>query len=155
VFDLVNGQDAQDPFRADAWNLSWNYVLPVTSESSKIIGYMGKDAQGHDAVQYMKNFYNNIDLVSGDADNDGPCDLIISYGASSTGSEVGEVVYDKILRSIESHSILLYGSNQGQMLKKSQKISYDDNDLIRVSCAFGDLDDDGNEELLLGGQMKS
>lgn len=155
VFDLVNGQDAQDPFRADAWNLSWNYVLPVTSESSKIIGYMGKDAQGHDAVQYLKNFYNNIDLVSGDADNDGPCDLIISYGASSTGSEVGEVVYDKILRSIESHSILLYGSNQGQMLKKSQKISYDDNDLIRVSCAFGDLDDDGNEELLLGGQMKS
>ena len=148
VYDLVNGKDSADPFSASAWQLSWNYFLPVTSAASEVVAYMG-----HEEVKYFRNFYNNIDLVSGDADNDGPCDLIISYGASSTGSEIGGANYAKIIKSIPSKSVLLYGSNTGKMLKKSQSISYDGNELIRVSFAFGDLDDDGNEEMLMGGQL--
>ena len=58
---------------------------------------------------YISNFYNNIDLAAGDADNDGSCDLVISYGASDVNAD-GE---DKreVLRSLASSSVLLFGSN--------------------------------------------
>ncbi|MDO4870024.1 MAG: Ig-like domain-containing protein [Bacillota bacterium] len=151
IYDLINGQNSADPYSASSWHLSWNYVLPTYQ--SEIIGY-DPDSSG-EPQQYFKNFYNNIDLVSGDADNDGPCDLVVSYGASSTGNQAADMEYQKITRSLPSRSVLLYGSNDGQMLKDSQELSYDGNDLIRVSFAFGHLDDDNNEDLVMGGQLKS
>ena len=146
VYDLINGKDS-DPYSRDSWMVRWNYALKETP---------GGIIPGLD--NRYKNYYNNVDLTSGDADNDGTDDLIISYGASSTGCETSvnsNANYKIIARSINSESVLLYGSDKGQMLKESQVISYGDDPLIRVSFAFGDLDDDGTDELILSGQKKS
>ena len=155
VYDLTNGTDCADPYQSSAWQNSWNYILPKCSGAVNCDpphGHAGTDEY------FIPNFYNNIDLTAGDADNDGSCDLIISYGAS----DVWEDAKDKrtIIHSLPSRSVLLYGSNGdsshgGQMLRDSQELDYAGNELIRVSFAFGDLDGDGNEETILGGQLSS
>ena len=160
IYDLTNGADCADPYQNAAWQNAWNYILPKTS--AQIVACEPPESQsGTDEPAnqryYMSNFYNNIDLAAGDADNDGSCDLVVSYGASDV--DLDALDKKEILRSLPSSSVLLYGSNGsgshgGQMLKDTQELSYGDEPLIRVSIAFGDLDDDGNEEMLLGGQLQ-
>ena len=155
IYDLTNGTECADPYKKSAWENSWNYVLPKCSGAVNC-----EPPHGHSGTDeyFIPNFYNNIDLTAGDSDNDGSCDLIISYGAS----DVWDAAKDKrtIIHSLPSRSVLLYGSNGdsshgGQMLRDSQDLDYAGNELIRVSFAFGDLDGDGNEETLLGGQLSS
>ena len=149
-FELIEGTDCQNPFDKTKWRQSWNYVLPLSNESviNTRVGVR---------PLYTSNIYNNLDLASGDADNDGVCDLIISYGASDTNYLFNDILLReaKIKRSVASRSVLLYGSGSGQMLRKSQEISYGGDDLIRVSFAFGDIDGDGNEDMFIGGQEQS
>ena len=148
-FTLPEGPGCQNPYSKNSWRQSWNYVLPLSSD--KVIN----TAIAADPV-LTSNIYNSLDLTSGDADNDGICDLIISYGASDTAYLTkGPLVEKKIVRSIPSRSVLLYGNDSGQMLKDSQELSYGGETLIRVSFAFGDIDGDGNEDLFLGGQEQS
>lgn len=151
-YDLIDGKDCKDPFSKDSWQHSWNYMLPNTNE--KVI----KTAPGMGENGFAENCYNNVDLTSGDADNDGICDLIVSYGASDTdyadGGEGTTDCQNHIVRSIPSRSVLLYGRDDGQMLRDSQPISYGGQSLIRVSFAFGDVDSDGNEDMFLAGQLQ-
>ncbi len=156
IYDLTNGTECADPYNKAAWQNSWNYVLPKSS-AQIIQNYEPKNPVGQN-IYYFTNIYNNLDLAAGDADNDGACDLVISYGASDVSRD--EKYKKEILRSLPSESVLLYGSNGtpsrgGQMLKERQMLSYGDDDLIRVSFAFGDLDGDGNEEMIMGGQRQS
>ena len=151
VYDLTEGKDCENPFSKASWRNAWNYILP---QSQAEVVNTGRGTPSH--PEYMKNVYNNLDLTSGDADNDGICDLIVTYGASDTNYTEMIVGYEnQIQRSIPSKSVLLYGSDQGQMLKDTQKLDYGDDALIRVSFAYGDADGDGNEDLFLGGQLQS
>ena len=150
-FDLIDGKKCENPYSKASWRESWNYMLPLSDAqiincSSTLNPVLGR------------NIYNNLDLTSGDADNDGICDLIVSYGASAT-KEYGLIAAvegqeQEIVRSIPSKSVLLYGSDSGQMLRDSQEISYGGQNLIRVSFAFGDVDDDGNEDMFIAGQLQ-
>ena len=162
IFDLV---DENNPFINNSWRLAWNYILPISND--KIV-HKAKEETAEDTDVYIRNIYNNVDLASGDADNDGICDLIISYGASDTDyykndadllrpgfENIHKGIEQEIKRSIPSKSVLLYGSDRGQMLKDEEDLSYDDNELIRVSYAFGDVDGDGNEDMFIGGQLRS
>ena len=149
VYDLTDGKECQDPYSIHSWRHSWNYILPYNSEKIVRVLLSGD-------MEAFSNAYNNIDLTSGDADNDGIDDLIVSYGASDTdywnkkkGAE------QTIRRSIPSRSVLLYGSDTGQMLRDSQNISFGGQELIRVSFAFGDVDEDGNEDMFVSGQLMS
>ena len=150
IFDLTDGKECEDPYNISSWRHSWNYMLPNTSE--KVINV----SVDKNHPKFASNIYNNVDLTSGDADNDGIEDLIVSYGASDTdyawGAEYSEA---SIKRSIPSRSVLLYGSDTGQALRDSQMISYGGQDLIRVSFAFGDVDADGNEDMFFAGQRQS
>ena len=147
-FDLTDGKDCKDPYNKSSWRHSWNYMLPLSSERVITTNITGG--------RYAVNMYNNLDLTSGDADNDGICDLVISYGASDTDYGRGMTEGDtSITRSIPSKSVLLYGSDTGQMLRDSQVISYGGTDLIRVSFAFGDVDADGNEDMFIAGQAQN
>ena len=150
-FDLVDGKECKDPFNIGAWQHSWNYMLPRYSEPVVDV------STGFASELFTANLYNNIDLASGDADNDGIDDLIVSYGASDTNYHEYAIMGSEqvIARSIASKSVLLYGSDDGQMLRDSQPISYGDQDLIRVSFAFGDVDADGNEDMFIAGQFQA
>lgn len=155
IYDLTNGTDCSDPFNKNSWQNAWNYVLP--KNNAQIVEYDPYDGGTQDRF-FMSNFYNNIDLAAGDADNDGSCDLVISYGASDVGRDSKEK--KSIQLSLPSTTVVLYGSNGsaihgGQMLRDSQTLDYGDDALIRVSTAFGDLDGDGNEEMIIGGQRQS
>ena len=146
-FDLTDGKDCDDPYSKDSWRHSWNYVLPDYSQDIVNI-------DPNTGTEYAANLYNNLDLTAGDADNDGIDDIIISYGASDTDyARAGKDGSQGIVRSIPSKSVLLYGNDDGQMLRNSQNISYGDNNLIRVSFAFGDVDEDGNEDMFIAGQL--
>ena len=149
VFDLPEGKECEDPYNISSWSNSWNYALPINNEKAVY-------ALGAGDIILRSDVYNNIDLISGDADNDGIDDLILSYGASDTNYS-GGVRKDEnsIQRSIPSRSVLLYGSDSGQMLRDSQNISYGGQELIRVSFAFGDVDEDGNEDMFIAGQLRS
>lgn len=162
IFDLYEGKDCKNPYAASAWKLAWNYILPVSKENV-VLGNISRLTESTDH-KYIRNIYNNVDITAGDADNDGICDLVVSYGASDTDYYRNIVLGNnslkplsleqKIERSIPSRSVLLYGDDRGQMLKDSQNISYGDNELIRVSFAFGDVDGDGNDEMFVGGQLR-
>ena len=150
IFDLTDGKDCEDPYSEYSWREAWNYVLPLSD--SEVVDF------GTATTFCVKNVYNNLDLSSGDADNDGICDLIISYGSSETDFEINQQhTYSptKVRRYDPSNTVLLYGSDTGQMLRDVQKLDYDDNVLIRVSTSFGDIDDDGNEDLFIAGQLQS
>ena len=155
IYDLTNGTDCSDPYQKSAWQNSWNYVLPKCSGAVNC-----QPPAGHPGTEkfFIPNFYNNIDLKAGDADNDGACDLIVSYGASDVWEDGKQK--QTVIQSLPSRSVILYGSNGqgnhgGQMLRDSQELDYGGNELIRVSFAFGDLDGDGNEETIMGGQLRS
>ncbi len=156
IYDLTNGKECADPYWEGAWTNAWNYILP--KNTAQIVDITGNESGGSVTERtYMSNFYNNIDLAAGDADNDGSCDLVISYGASDVFAD--GLDKREVLRSLPSSSVILYGSNGngghgGQMLEEAQELSYGDEELIRVSFAFGDLDGDGNEEMLMGGQLQ-
>ena len=143
IYDLTNGTDCSDPYQKSAWQNSWNYVLPKCSGAVNC-----QPPAGHPGTEkfFIPNFYNNIDLKAGDADNDGACDLIVSYGASDVWEDGKQK--QTVIQSLPSRSVILYGSNGqgnhgGQMLRDSQELDYGGNELIRVSFAFGDLDGDG------------
>ena len=152
-FDLTEGKDCQDPYSINSWRQSWNFMLPLSKEDVIL-----SSPQTMLLPFFAKNIYNNLDLASGDADNDGICDLIVSYGASDTNYNFELLqtpdIEQKIVRSLPSRSVLLYGSDSGQMLRDSQAISYGGENLIRVSFAFGDIDGDGNEDMFLAGQSQ-
>ncbi|MBQ0078491.1 MAG: VCBS repeat-containing protein, partial [Eubacterium sp.] len=93
--------------------------------------------------------YNSLDLASGDVDGDGTDDLIASWGtvkliSESTGKIDGA-------NTTESKSVILYGEKNGNMLRKTQKISYGSESLCRVAFTIGDIDENGETEVLLGG----
>ena len=149
IYDLIDGKDCEDPYRKESWRTAWNYMLPVTRDE---IIQISDDSSN---PRYATIVYNNIDLTSGDADNDGICDLIISYGASDTDIHTDLGKASAIERSVPSKSVLLYGSDKGQMLKNSQDLSFGGKSLIRAAFAFGDTDGDGNEDMFFGGQFRS
>ena len=156
IYDLTNGGNGADPYNKNAWQNVWNYILPKTS--AQVVTCDPPHGHSGDQFFYISNFYNNIDLKAGDADNDGSCDLVISYGASSVNDD--GLWKQEIERSLASRSVILYGSNGSpahgvQMLRDSQELQYGDDALIRVSFAFGDLNGDGNEEMIMGGQTQS
>ena len=151
IFDLTDGTECENPYSVASWREAWNYVLPLSE--SEVVNF-----SNNGTIKCVRNIYNNLDLTSGDADNDGICDLVVSYGASETDNYLyGTNSLNPVIikRSVPSTSVLLYGRDSGQMLRDEQVLSYDDNDLIRVSFAFGDVDDDGNEDMFIGGQLQS
>ncbi|MBR2547986.1 MAG: Ig-like domain-containing protein [Eubacterium sp.] len=151
IFDLTDGTECENPYSVASWREAWNYVLPVSE--SEVVNF-----SNNGTIKCVRNVYNNLDLTSGDADNDGICDLVVSYGASETDNYLhGTISLSPVIikRSVPSTSVLLYGRDTGQMLRDEQVLSYDDNDLIRVSFAFGDVDGDGNEDMFIGGQLQS
>ena len=156
IYDLTNGVECATPYSKSSWQNSWNYILPKTS--AQVVECEAPTGQSGSDRYYISNFYNNIDLAAADADNDGSCDLVISYGASDV--DKAAETKQAIQRSLPSRSVILYGSNGddshgSQMLRDSQELNYGDDKLIRVSFGFGDLDGDGNEEMIMGGQLQS
>ncbi|HZK26100.1 MAG TPA: hypothetical protein VFD00_00965, partial [Thermoclostridium sp.] len=89
---------------------------------------------------------NMVSLVSADFDMDGIDDLAISYGY--TGSAMD---------SAPCKAVMLFGEKAGRFGSRIQSIplSHNGTSIVRASFATGDIDGDGEKELVVGGSLAS
>lgn len=89
---------------------------------------------------------NMVSLVSGDFNSDGVDDIAATWGYYY-GPEDNK----------GSTAVVLFGSNDGDMLQSSQEFSltYGQSEIVRGAFAFGDLTGAGQDTLILGGQLNS
>ncbi|HRU41698.1 MAG TPA: VCBS repeat-containing protein, partial [Candidatus Diapherotrites archaeon] len=89
---------------------------------------------------------NMVSLVSGDFNSDGVDDIAATWGYYY-GPEDNK----------GSTAVVLFGSNDGDMLQDSQEFSltYGQSEIVRGAFAFGDLTGAGQDTLILGGQLNS
>ena len=89
---------------------------------------------------------NMVSLVSADFDMDGIDDLAVSYGY--TGSAMD---------SAPCKAVMLFGEKAGRFGSRTQDIplSHNGTSIVRASFATGDIDGDGEKELVVGGSLAS
>ena len=109
------------------WDRVWSYVVSNTGNE----------------------IFNMVSLVSADVNRDGVDDLGISYGRLAPyGNPFSSVDVDK------SKAVILWGA-KSNMLQKNSAVNLNEGELgelTRVSLITGDLDGDGNRELIATGQ---
>ena len=89
---------------------------------------------------------NMLSLTAGDMTGDGVDDLGITWG----------VYYGKDYNT-SCKAVVLQGSNAGDALQKNCSIplTFGGTQIVRASLALGDVDGDGRDETVLGGQLLS
>ena len=94
--------------------------------------------------QYGANIVPNmVSLAAADYDKDGIDDLAVSWGYC--GPESNQ----------PSHAVIMMGADNNQMLTRSYSFSLKANgtDIYRAGFTSGDVDNDGYNELILGGSL--
>ena len=113
------------------WTRVWTYV--VTNTGNKM--------------------YNMVSLVSGDFNRDGIDDLGLSYGRLAPYGDSSKGIFTSV-EVDKSQAAILWGA-KSDMLQSIYKLNLNEAELgeqTRVSLTAGDLDGDGNKELIATGQ---
>ena len=103
-----------------------------------------KTAWTYKLDQYGANIVPNmVSLAAADYDKDGIDDLAVSWGYC--GPESNQ----------PSHAVIMMGADNNQMLTRSYSFSLKANgtDIYRAGFTSGDVDNDGYNELVLGGSL--
>ena len=110
-----------------AWKIAWNYPLNQF-----------KDSKGTVLVPNM------VSLAAGDYDKDGIDDLAVSWGYFGSGSEIQP-----------SRATIMMGADNSQMMTRSYTfdLKAGGTDIYRASFTAGDVDNDGYNELVMGGSL--
>ena len=89
---------------------------------------------------------NMVSITTGDFNRDGTDDIAISWGT----------YYGKDYNT-SCKAAVLYGSKLGNMLQKSKpfELKYANSEIVRAAFTYGDINGDGTDELILGGQLVS
>ena len=87
---------------------------------------------------------NMVSLVSADFDMDGIDDIAISYGYTG-----------KAMDSAPCKAVMIFGEKAGRFGSRTQNIplSHNGTAVVRASFAAGDIDGDGEKELVVGGSL--
>ena len=96
---------------------------------------------------FYEGYYvsNMVSLLSGDFNRDGTDDLAMSWG----------VYYSSDYKN-ESKAVILYGDNENRMLQEDKwfDLSYGNSQIVRAAFAYGDVNGDNTDEVILGGQSE-
>ena len=107
--------------------------------------YTDKVAAGENVREFKAAYtaQNYIELAAADYDKDGIDDLAVSWGYC--GPESNQ----------PSHAVIIMGADNNQMLTRSYSFSLKANgtDIYRAGFTSGDVDNDGYNELVLGGSL--
>ena len=88
---------------------------------------------------------NMVSLTAGDFSRDGTDDLALTWGYYyGPGENNG------------GQAVILYGSNTNMLQKKKTiNLAYNGTEIVRAAFAYGDIDGDNVDDLILGGQLAS
>lgn len=128
---IYKNTDENDVLNKNRWKRVWTHTL---------------DHKINNLSDYTFD-YNCVDVVSGDVSGDGIDDMILTWGITDYDG-YGKL---KTSHSVKSKSQILYGGKTGDMLKKYQDIKFDV-DLCRVAFTIGDLNNDGINDVVMGGE---
>lgn len=107
--------------------------------------YTDKVSAGENVREFKAAYtaQNYIELAAADYDKDGIDDLAVSWGYC--GPESNQ----------PSHAVIIMGADNNQMLTRSYSFSLKANgtDIYRAGFTSGDVDNDGYNELVLGGSL--
>ena len=110
-----------------AWKIAWNYPLNQfkTSKGAVLVP-------------------NMVSLAAGDYDKDGIDDLAVTWGYFGSGSEIQP-----------SRATIMMGADNSQMMTRSYTFDLKSGgtDIYRASFTAGDVDNDGYNELVMGGSL--
>ena len=118
-----------------------HYSMDMTADTGK---RTWKIAWTYKLDQYGANIVPNmVSLAAADYDKDGIDDLAVSWGYC--GPESNQ----------PSHAVIMMGADNNQMLTRSYSFSLKANgtDIYRAGFTSGDVDNDGYNELVLGGSL--
>jgi len=89
---------------------------------------------------------NMVSITSGDFNRDGTDDIALTWGT-----------YYGPNYNTPCKAAVLYGSKLGNMLQKSKTFDliYANSQIVRAAFTYGDINGDGTDELILGGQLVS
>ena len=87
-----------------------------------------------------------VSITSGDFNRDGTDDIALTWGT-----------YYGPNYNTPCKAAVLYGSKLGNMLQKSKTFDliYANSQIVRAAFTYGDINGDGTDELILGGQLVS
>ncbi len=96
---------------------------------------------------FYEGFYvsNMVSLLADDFNRDGTDDLAMTWG----------VYYSSEYKN-DSKAVILYGDNKNEMLQKDKwfNLNYGNSQIVRAAFAYGDVNGDNTDEVILGGQAE-
>jgi len=96
---------------------------------------------------FYEGYYvsNMVSLLAGDFNRDGTDDIAMTWG----------VYYSSEYKN-SSKAVILYGDKKNEMLQKDKwfDLSYGNSQIVRAAFAYGDVNGDDTDEVILGGQSE-
>jgi len=124
------------------------YKLQTTSTSEENLYLDGSEWRLAWTYAFNESPYvsNMVSITSGDFNRDGTDDIALTWGT----------YYGPDYKTA-CKAAVLYGSKLGDMLQKNKSFSlnYANSEIVRAAFTYGDVNGDGTDELILGGQLVS